>query len=76
MPRTENQSRLVLTTPYGSRDLRRKSACHGTEAKKYRTNRMLNTLISAAGVRKSGGAPVDDFGDTSLAKGVVDEIIA
>lgn len=37
---------------------------------------MLNTLISAAGVRKSGGAPVDDFGDTSLAKGVVDEIIA
>jgi hypothetical protein len=45
-------------------------------AKKYRTNRMLNTLINAAGVRKAGGAPVDDFGDASLAKGVVDELIA
>lgn len=34
-------------------------------------NQVLNTLINAMGVRKSGGAPTDDFGDASLAKGVV-----
>ena len=40
------------------------------------TNQMLNTLLNAAGVRKSGGAVVDDFGDSSLAKGVISAIVA
>jgi hypothetical protein len=44
-------------------------------AKKYLTNHMLNTVISAAGVRKNG-APIDDFGDASLAKGVLNELHA
>lgn len=34
-------------------------------------NQVLNTLINAMGVRKSDGSPTDDFGDASLAKGVV-----
>ena len=34
-------------------------------------NQMLNTLITALGIRKSTGAPTDDFGDATLAKGVV-----
>lgn len=34
-------------------------------------NQMLNTLINAMGIRKSTGAPTDDFGDATLAKGVV-----
>lgn len=34
-------------------------------------NQMLNTLINAMGVRKSDGSPTDDFGDASLARGVV-----
>jgi hypothetical protein len=43
--------------------------------RQYKTNRMLNTLINAAGVRKVDGALVDDFGDPSLSKGVVDEVM-
>ncbi|MES1207970.1 MAG: DUF1552 domain-containing protein, partial [Pseudomonadota bacterium] len=39
-------------------------------------NLMLNTLLNATGVRKTGGALVDDFGDTSLAKGVATPIVA
>lgn len=42
----------------------------------YQTNRMLNTLASAAGVRTAEGAPLSDFGDPDLAPGVVDEAIA
>lgn len=34
-------------------------------------NQVLNTLINAMGVRKPDGSPTDDFGDASLAKGVV-----
>jgi hypothetical protein len=34
-------------------------------------NQVLNTLINAMGVRKASGAATDDFGDASLAKGVV-----
>ncbi|MFZ5440288.1 MAG: DUF1552 domain-containing protein [Myxococcota bacterium] len=34
-------------------------------------NQVLNTLINAMGVRKTDGSPTDDFGDASLAKGVV-----
>lgn len=44
--------------------------------KSYMTNRMLNVLANAAGVRKTGGAIVDDFGDPGLTKGVVTEIVA
>jgi hypothetical protein len=43
--------------------------------RKYNTNRMLNTLINAAGVRKDDSSLVDDFGDPSLSKGVVDEVM-
>jgi hypothetical protein len=39
-------------------------------------NRMLNTWLTAAGVRKAGGAPVDDFGDGSLSKGLVSQALA
>ena len=49
---------------------------HDVSAKKYLTNRMLNTLLSATGVRKTGNAPVDNFGDASLAVGVIDELHA
>jgi hypothetical protein len=42
----------------------------------YKTNRMLNTLINAAGVRAPGGALVQDFGDPELSQGLVDELIA
>lgn len=41
----------------------------------YKTNRMLNTLINAAGVRKDDSSLVDDFGDPSLTKDVVDEVM-
>lgn len=34
-------------------------------------NQVLNTLINAMGVRKSDGSPTDDFGDASLARGIV-----
>ena len=34
-------------------------------------NQMLNTLINGMGIRLSSGAPTDDFGDATLAKGVV-----
>lgn len=34
-------------------------------------NQMLNTLINGMGIRKSTGAPTDDFGDATLAQGVV-----
>ena len=39
-------------------------------------NKTLNTLLTAAGVTKTGGAPTDDFGDTSLPKGVFTEMHA
>jgi hypothetical protein len=38
---------------------------------KKNINLVLNTLINAMGIRKSDGSPTDDFGDASLAKGVV-----
>lgn len=38
-------------------------------------NRLLNTLISANGVRRDG-APVVDFGDSSLDGGLIDAMIA
>ncbi len=43
---------------------------------KTMNNKLLNTLANAAGVRKAGGAAIDDFGDPSLAKGTIAELIA
>ena len=37
---------------------------------------MLNTLLTAVGVKKADGSPTDDFGDASLKKGVISEILA
>jgi hypothetical protein len=39
-------------------------------------NKMLNTLLTGAAVTKTGGAPTDDFGDTSLPKGIFSELVA
>ncbi|UJR79428.1 DUF1552 domain-containing protein [Sandaracinus amylolyticus] len=39
-------------------------------------NRVLNTIISAVGVRKDDGSLVDDFGDSSLTGGLIDQIVA
>ncbi len=39
-------------------------------------NKLLNALIGAAGVRKMDNTPVDDFGDASLTKGVVQGLLA
>ncbi len=39
-------------------------------------NKMLNTLLTAAGVTKAGGAPTDDFGEKSLPKGIFTELLA
>jgi hypothetical protein len=38
-------------------------------------NQLLNTLITANGVRRSGG-PVEDFGDPSLDGGLIDSLVA
>jgi len=39
-------------------------------------NKMLNTLLTAAGVTKTGGAPTDDFGEPTLPKGLFTEMLA
>jgi hypothetical protein len=39
-------------------------------------NKMLNTILTAAGVTKTGGAPTDDFGDPSLPKGIFTQLVA
>ena len=64
---------LVLGTgaqPGGSQDGK------GGDASVSGINKMLNTLLTAAGVTKTGGAPTDDFGDPSLPKGVFSELHA
>ncbi|MBL8945265.1 MAG: DUF1552 domain-containing protein [Myxococcales bacterium] len=38
--------------------------------------RMLNTIGSAAGLRKTDGSFIDDFGDPGLPRGVLDELLA
>jgi len=48
----------------------------GGDASVSGVNKMLNTLLTAAGVTKTGGAPTDDFGDTSLPKGLFSEMKA
>jgi hypothetical protein len=39
-------------------------------------NKILNTLLGAAGVRKANGDPVDDFGAKDTAGGVIAAMIA
>jgi hypothetical protein len=39
-------------------------------------NKLFNTLLTAVGVKKADGSPVDDFGDPSLAKGLIDAMKA
>ncbi len=39
-------------------------------------NKMLNTLLTAAGVTKTGGAPTDNFGDSSLPTGLFSSMMA
>jgi len=40
-------------------------------------NKILNTLLTAAGVPKTGGGtPYDNFGDSSLPKGILTELVA
>lgn len=39
-------------------------------------NKLLNTLLTAVGVRKPGGLPVDDFGDPTLPTGTLSAILA
>jgi hypothetical protein len=46
------------------------------DAKQAKNNKILNSIITAAGVRKPNGDPVDDFGDPDLAKGLLTEIMA
>jgi hypothetical protein len=48
----------------------------GGDASVSGVNKMLNTLLTAAGVTKDGGAPTDDFGDPSLPKGIFSELLA
>lgn len=43
---------------------------------RVKSNKMFDTLLNAAGLRKAGGAPVDDFGDPSLPGGLIPEIVA
>ncbi|MDX2020066.1 MAG: DUF1552 domain-containing protein [Deltaproteobacteria bacterium] len=43
---------------------------------KVMNNKLLNTLITAAGVRSSAGGPIDDFGDPSLPKGLIPGLVA
>ena len=40
------------------------------------SNMLFNTLLTAAGVSKTGGAPVDDFGHATLKKGVIADLLA
>ncbi|MEZ4312649.1 MAG: hypothetical protein R3F14_31885, partial [Polyangiaceae bacterium] len=39
-------------------------------------NHILSTIGAAVGCKNDGGAPLDDFGDPELSKGVVSQILA
>jgi hypothetical protein len=43
---------------------------------KVQNNKFLNSVGAAAGVKNTAGAPLDDFGDAGLAKGLIPELIA
>lgn len=49
---------------------------HYVDAGGVKLNKMLNTLLTAAGVTGAGGGPVTDFGEPSLAGGLIPSIIA
>lgn len=42
---------------------------------KRNNNLLLNTIATAVGVRKADGSAVDDFGDPSLAKGLIPSVM-
>jgi hypothetical protein len=46
------------------------------DAGKVTHNKLFNTLLTAVGVKKADGSAVDDFGDPSLAKGLIDGMLA
>jgi len=48
----------------------------GGDASVSGINKMLNTLLTAAGVTKTGGAPTDNFGDSSLPTGIFSAMLA
>jgi len=48
----------------------------GGDASVSGINKMLNTLLTAAGVVKSDGSPTDDFGEATLPKGIFTEMLA
>jgi hypothetical protein len=48
----------------------------GGDASVSGVNKMHNTILTAAGVTKAGGAPTDDFGEASLPKGIFTELLA
>jgi hypothetical protein len=48
----------------------------GGDASVSGVNKMLNTLLTAAGVTKTDGSPTDDFGEPSLPKGFFSEMLA
>ncbi|MBK7586026.1 MAG: DUF1552 domain-containing protein [Myxococcales bacterium] len=47
-----------------------------TDKSEVNIARMLGTLGSAAGLKQSDGSPIDDFGDPSLPRGVLTELLA
>jgi hypothetical protein len=48
----------------------------GGDASVSGVNKMLNTMLTAAGVTKADGSPTDDFGETTLPKGIFSEMLA
>lgn len=48
----------------------------GGDASVSGVNKMLNTLLTAAGVTKADGSPTDDFGEPTLPKGIFSEMLA
>jgi hypothetical protein len=48
----------------------------GGDASVSGINKMLNTVLTAAGVTKAGGAPTDDFGEPTLPKGIFSDLLA
>jgi hypothetical protein len=48
----------------------------GGDASVSGVNKLLNTLLTAAGVTKTDGSPTDDFGEPSLPKGTFSEMLA
>jgi hypothetical protein len=57
--------------PSGSQDGK------GGDASMSGINKMMNTLLTAAAVPKTGGGtPYDNFGDASLPKGIFSELVA